>query len=128
MEHALVTTTVTEEPKRVVTIGVTEHDAVLALGMKPVGVTDWYGDQPYATWPWAGQQIVFLQNAFYDGEAIAYQDGLSTAFLTDLGFTIPPQLDDYTTNDEQASIPMEQLVPALADTLAGRGPAVISSS
>ena len=45
------------EPERVVTVGVTEHDTVLALGVLPVGVTDWYGDQPFATWPWAQDEL-----------------------------------------------------------------------
>jgi iron complex transport system substrate-binding protein len=200
----------------VVSVGYTEHDALLALGITPVAVTDWYGDQPHATWPWAqdelgaaepellsladgfqyeriaaldpdlivgansgmdeaaydrlseiaptiahpagaeayfsqwdeqarligaavgqaaevdeliagikadfataaaahpefeGTPIVFLQNAFYDGEAIAYPDGLSTAFLTDLGFTIPPELGPFDRDGEgaQAYIPLEQL-------------------
>ena len=57
----------------------------------------------------AGTSIVFLQNAFYDGDAIAYQDGLSTAFLTDLGFTVPPEIDDFETEGGQAFIPLEQL-------------------
>ena len=214
VEHALGVTEIPAEPQRVVTIGVTEQDAVLALGVEPVGVTEWYGDLPYATWPWAldelgdatpevlhavdsfdyeriaalepdliigtnagideqsyellsaiaptiahpagaplyfsrwddqsrligqalgredemeaiiagidaqfaeaaaahpefaGQSIIFLQNAFYDGEAIAYQDGLSTEFLTDLGFVIPPELDEFATPEGQAYIPMEQL-------------------
>lgn len=213
VEHALGATTIEAEPQRVVTVGVTEQDTVLALGVTPVGVTDWYGDQPYATWPWAQDELgdaqpevltttdgfdyeaiaaldpdliigtnagieddsyakltaiaptiahpadaplyfspwddqarligaalgrsdemeaiiadidaqfadaaaahpefdavsaVFLQNAFYDGNAIAYQEGLSTDFLTDLGFTIPAVLDDFAT-DGQAYIPMEQL-------------------
>ena len=55
------------------------------------------------------QPIVFLQNAFYDGAAIAYQDGLSTEFLTDLGFTIPAELDDFEPEGGQAYIPLEQL-------------------
>jgi iron complex transport system substrate-binding protein len=214
VEHALGVTTIPAEPERVVTVGVTEQDAVLALGIKPVGVTEWYGDQPYATWPWAqdelgdaepvvlttadgfdyeaiaaldpdliigtnagideesyellsaiaptiahpagaqlyfspwddqsrligralgretqmeklisdlegrfaelaadhpefaGTKIVFLQNAFYDGQAIAYQDGLSTAFLTDLGFTIPSEIDAYESEGGQAYIPLERL-------------------
>ena len=176
-------------------MGLTEHDSVLALGVTPVGVTDWYGDQPFATWPWAqdelgaseptvlvnkdgldyegiaaldpdlivgtnaglddesygkltaiaptiahpkdaplyfspwddqfrligaalgkdaeataiiddidaqfaaaraahpefaGKMAIFLQNAIYDGSAIAYQKGLSTEFLTDLGFDSRP--------------------------------------
>ncbi|MBB2892481.1 ABC transporter substrate-binding protein [Flexivirga oryzae] len=53
VKHAFGTTTVEKQPTRIVTVGVTEQDFVLALGVKPVGVTDWYGDQPYAMWPWA---------------------------------------------------------------------------
>jgi iron complex transport system substrate-binding protein len=58
-----------------------------------------------------GTDVAFLQNAFYEGEAIAYQEGLSTDFLTDLGFTIPPVLDDFVRDAEgsQAFIPLEQL-------------------
>lgn len=213
VEHALGETTIPSEPQRVVTVGVTEQDTVLALGIAPIAVTDWYGDQPYATWPWAqdelgdaqpdvlttgdglqferiaalepdlivgtnaglengdydtlseiaptiahpvdaplyfspwddqarliaaalgrseqmeqiiadiegsfaearaehpefeGVSAVFLQNAFSDGSAIAYQEGLSTKFLTDLGFTIPAVLDDFAT-EGQAYIPLEQL-------------------
>jgi iron complex transport system substrate-binding protein len=51
--HRYGTTTVERAPKRIVTVGQTEQDVVLALGQQPVGVTDWYGDQPDATWPWA---------------------------------------------------------------------------
>ena len=57
----------------------------------------------------AGVQVAFLQNAFYDGNAIAYQDGLSTDFLTDLGFEIPAVLDDFESEGGQAYIPLEQL-------------------
>lgn len=214
VEHALGTTVIESEPERVVTVGVTEQDTLLALGVVPVGITDWYGDQPFGTWPWAqealgdaepvlldtadgfqfeqiaalepdlivgtnagmdatayaqlsaiaptiahpkgaptyfapwqdqdrligralgreaeieeliagveeqfaaaaaahpefaGTSAVFLQNAFYDGQAIAYQDGLSTAFLTDLGFVVPPELDAFESDGGQAYIPLEQL-------------------
>lgn len=213
VEHALGTTTIDAEPLRIVTVGVTEQDTVLALGIVPVGVTEWYGDQPYATWPWAtealgdgepvvlstsdglqyeqiaaldpdliigtnagldeasyetlsaiaptiahpvdsdryfspwddqarligaalgrseemeqiisdiedafaeaaaehpefdGVSVAFLQNAVYDGQVIAYQEGLSTKFLTDLGFTIPASLDQFAT-EGQAYIPLEQI-------------------
>jgi iron complex transport system substrate-binding protein len=56
----------------------------------------------------ADTSVVFLQNAFYDGAAIAYQEGLSTEFLTDLGFTVPAEIDEFAT-EGQAYIPMEQL-------------------
>ncbi|MEP9364367.1 ABC transporter substrate-binding protein [Nocardioides sp. CN2-186] len=53
VEHRYGTTVVPEAPERVVTVGVTEQDIVLQLGVVPVGVTEWYGEQPDATWPWA---------------------------------------------------------------------------
>jgi iron complex transport system substrate-binding protein len=214
VEHALGVTEIEAAPERVVSVGYTEQDTLLALGITPVAVTDWYGDQPYATWPWAQDElgdaqpevltvadgfqyeriadldpdlivgtnagidaesyavlsdiaptiahpagappwfsqwddqsrliaqavgreaamdeiiadiddrfaeaaadhpefastsVAFLQNAFYDGEAIAYQEGLSTDFLTDLGFGIPEELDAYAPEEGQAYIPLEQL-------------------
>lgn len=214
VEHALGTTVVPAEPQRVVSVGLTEHDTLLALGITPVAVTEWYGEQPFATWPWAqdelggatpevlstddgiqferivalapdliigtnagldqdaydrlsaiaptiahpktsplyfapwddqarligqavgrsdeteaviadveqqfaaaaaahpefaGKNVIFLQNAFYDGNAIAYQNGLSTEFLTDLGFVVPAELDAFATDGGQAYVPMEHL-------------------
>lgn len=217
VEHAYGETTIPSEPKRVVTVGVTEQDAVWSLGVKPVGVTEWYGDHPYAAWPWArdalgdseptvlttadglqfekiaslnpdliigtnagmtdrdytklsdiaptlahsgdysvyfepwdvqalqigkalGKQeeveeqiaavkaqfaaaaaahpefgatkIVFLQNQISDGSAIAYQEGLSTDFLTELGFVVPEEINEFAPDDGsggQAYIPLENL-------------------
>jgi iron complex transport system substrate-binding protein len=54
---------------------------------------------------------VLLQNAVYEGSLIAYQDGLSTDFLTDLGCVVPPSIDDYASDASgggQAYIPLEQ--------------------
>jgi iron complex transport system substrate-binding protein len=51
--HDLGETVVPTVPARVVSVGVTEQDFLLALGVVPVAVTDWYGDQPHAIWPWA---------------------------------------------------------------------------
>lgn len=53
VEHRFGTTTVPEEPQRVVSVGLTEQDVLLQLGIVPVAVTEWYGEQPDATWPWA---------------------------------------------------------------------------
>lgn len=39
--------------KRIVSVGYHEQDFLYALGLAPVGVHDWFGDYPYATWPWA---------------------------------------------------------------------------
>ena len=51
--HKYGDTVVPAEPKRVVVVGFTEQDILLALGVAPVATTEWYGEQPYAVWPWA---------------------------------------------------------------------------
>lgn len=53
VEHRLGETVVPEQPERVVSVGVSEQDILLELGVVPVGITEWYGEQPDATWPWA---------------------------------------------------------------------------
>jgi iron complex transport system substrate-binding protein len=55
--HAFGTTTVPSAPQRIVSVGVTEQDPLLALGAVPIAVTEWYGEQPYATWPWATSRL-----------------------------------------------------------------------
>jgi iron complex transport system substrate-binding protein len=57
VEHKLGVTTVPARPKRIVVIGLSEQDVVLELGYKPVATTEWYGDQPYAVWPWAREAL-----------------------------------------------------------------------
>jgi iron complex transport system substrate-binding protein len=57
LEHRNGTTQLPAAPQRVVTVGYSDQDPVLALGVRPVGVTDWYGDYPDATWPWAQDEL-----------------------------------------------------------------------
>ncbi|MDQ0383545.1 iron complex transport system substrate-binding protein [Streptomyces sp. DSM 42143] len=58
VEHAFGTTKVTEAPKRVVSVGYTDDQTVLAFGIKPVGMVDQYpnpaGQSPdiNTQWPW----------------------------------------------------------------------------
>lgn len=52
VEHKYGSTTIDAEPKKVVTLGLSDQDAVLALGVKPVGSVDWFKEQPYGKWPW----------------------------------------------------------------------------
>ena len=51
IEHALGETTIEEEPTRVATLGWTDHDHVLALGVVPVGATKitWGGNEAGST-------------------------------------------------------------------------------
>lgn len=57
VEHKYGETEIAAEPQRVVTVGLSDHDYALALGVVPVAVTDWYGDYPYAAWPWAADAL-----------------------------------------------------------------------
>lgn len=52
IKHARGSTTIEAKPERVVTIGYTDHETVLALGTVPVGVVDWFSERPYGDWPW----------------------------------------------------------------------------
>ncbi|MFF7650997.1 iron-siderophore ABC transporter substrate-binding protein [Streptomyces sp. NPDC007983] len=58
VEHAFGSTKIAEAPKRVVSLGYTDDQAMLALGVKPVGMVDQYpnpaGKEPdiNTQWPW----------------------------------------------------------------------------
>ncbi len=51
--HLFGQTVIKAPPQRVVSAGYTEQDDLLAVGVVPVAVTNWFGDQPFAVWPWA---------------------------------------------------------------------------
>ncbi|MDY7106422.1 MAG: iron-siderophore ABC transporter substrate-binding protein, partial [Actinomycetota bacterium] len=79
IEHKYGTTTIEAEPTRVVSVGYNDQDDLLALGVIPVGIRDWYGEQPYAVWPWAQDELgdaepEVLSNAELNFEAIAALD------------------------------------------------------
>ncbi|MFC5220515.1 iron-siderophore ABC transporter substrate-binding protein [Streptomyces coerulescens] len=62
VEHAFGSTTVTKAPKRVVSVGYTDDQTILAFGIKPVGMVDQYpnpaGRSPdiNTQWPWVKDQ------------------------------------------------------------------------
>ncbi|MCW2756747.1 MAG: putative transporter substrate-binding protein [Nocardioidaceae bacterium] len=53
IKHKFGSTELTKAPARVVCVGLVEQDALLALGIVPVGVTKWFGDAPGQIFPWA---------------------------------------------------------------------------
>ena len=57
IKHKYGKTEVSGTPGRVVTVGFTDGDYVLALGVAPVAVREWFGEKPYATWPWARDEL-----------------------------------------------------------------------
>lgn len=57
VKHRFGQTTVPAPPKRVVSAGLTGQDDLLALGIVPIAVTNWWGDQPFGVWPWAQPKL-----------------------------------------------------------------------
>jgi iron complex transport system substrate-binding protein len=55
--HLFGQTVIKEPPKRVVSAGYTEQDDLLGVGVVPIAVTNWFGDQPFAVWPWAQPKL-----------------------------------------------------------------------
>ena len=55
--HLFGQTVIKEPPKRVVSAGYTEQDDLLAVGVVPIAVTNWFGNQPFAVWPWAQPKL-----------------------------------------------------------------------
>ena len=114
MEHAFGATEIAAEPERVVTVGLTEQDTVLALGVAPVGVTEWYGEQPYATWPWAQDEL-----GDATPEVLSQADGLQieriAALEPDLILGLNAGLDDTTYAQ------LSEIAPTVADAEGAEG-------
>lgn len=51
--HRFGNTHIASPPQRIVSVGYHEQDFLYALGIVPVGVHDWFGGRPFATWVWA---------------------------------------------------------------------------
>ena len=57
VKHVFGETKIPAPPKRVVSAGFTEQDDLLALGVVPIAVTDWFGGEPFGVWPWAQPKL-----------------------------------------------------------------------
>lgn len=53
IDHRFGTTRISGTPERVVSLSFIGHDFLLALGIEPVALRDWYGGHPRGVWPWA---------------------------------------------------------------------------
>lgn len=77
IEHRHGSTEIAAEPQRVVTVGFTDHDPVLALGVVPVGATVWITETELPEWSAAalaeagGEEPTLLPVAEIDFEAVA---------------------------------------------------------
>ncbi|MGY1745963.1 iron-siderophore ABC transporter substrate-binding protein [Blastococcus sp. SYSU D00695] len=76
IEHAYGETEIPEEPQRVVSLGYTEQDAILAFGVVPVAVRYAFGPEDDVFFPWADDaagdaDVTILPRAEVDPEQIA---------------------------------------------------------
>ena len=71
--HKYGKTTVESEPKRVVTVGYTDQDPVLALGVVPVGVGDFLGGYKWRERPWAQDALKGAEPAVVSGQEINFE-------------------------------------------------------
>jgi iron complex transport system substrate-binding protein len=129
IEHKYGETTIEDRPERVVSVGFTDQDAILALGVVPVGIRDWYGEQPNAVWPWAqdelgGEEPVVLAATEINLEAVAALEpdvilGLSSgmteaeyADLSEIAPTVTQSADfvDYGMPWQEATITIGEVL------------------
>lgn len=112
IEHKYGSLTLDEAPERVVSVGYTDQDTLLALGVVPVGIRDWFGDQPNATWPWAtaalgGAEPLVLDSAEINYEAVA---GLRPDLI--VGVSSGMTEEEYSTlNDIAPTLPQTDEFP-----------------
>ena len=73
VEHKFGRTTIEREPKRVVTVGYTDQDAVLTLGVVPVGVGDFLGGYKWRERPWAQAALGGARPAVVGGQEVNFE-------------------------------------------------------
>jgi iron complex transport system substrate-binding protein len=61
VKHIFGETKIPAPPKRVVSAGFTEQDDLLAVGVVPIAVTDWFGGEPFGVWPWSQPKLGVAQ-------------------------------------------------------------------
>jgi iron complex transport system substrate-binding protein len=104
VKHVFGETKIPAPPKRVVSAGFTEHDDLLAVGVVPIAVTDWFGGEPFAVWPWAQPRLGGAQPV-----VLSLTDGIQVdqiaALKPDLILAINAGLDQDTYTKLSAIAP-----------------------
>ncbi len=55
--HAYGETVLSSVPEKVISVGYAEHETLLALGVVPVALRNWFGDMPYGTGSWVPENV-----------------------------------------------------------------------
>lgn len=107
--HAFGETRIPAPPTKVVSAGLTDADDLLALGVVPIAVTDWFGAEPFGVWPWAQPKLGGAQPL-----VLSLADGIQidqiTALAPDLIVATDAGLDEETYNR------LTTIAPTIAQT------------
>ncbi|AGZ44716.1 ABC transporter substrate-binding protein [Actinoplanes friuliensis] len=104
--HQFGSTTVEEAPKTVVSLGWGDADVLLALGVVPVGILDWFQAWPTGVGPWAQPKLNGAKPTILKGPEINFE---SVA-------TLRPDLVTFTKSDNVKATwdQLEKLAPTLS--------------
>jgi iron complex transport system substrate-binding protein len=108
IEHKYGRTTVDAEPTRVVSVGFSDQDTVLAFDVAPVGIREWYGEQPYATWPWAQEALGDAKPTVLGSAEIEFEKVAALEPDLIVGLSSGMTESDYTT--------LSKIAPTLAQS------------
>jgi iron complex transport system substrate-binding protein len=92
VEHKFGSTEIQEQPERVVTVGYTDQDAVLAFGVVPTGVGDFLGGYNWRERPWAQEALGGAEPEVVGGQEINFE--AVAAQRPDLIFAINAGLEE----------------------------------
>ncbi|MBJ3786201.1 ABC transporter substrate-binding protein [Devosia sediminis] len=108
LTHAKGEITIAAEPQRVLSLGLNDQDFLYALGVAPVAVHEWWGEQPYATWPWAEEARL----------ALSAEPAVLMAYEADLEWIAAQKPDlivaTYYELDEATYELLSQIAPVVA--------------
>ncbi len=109
VKHMFGETKIPGPPKRVVSAGYTEQDDLLAVGVVPVAITNWWGDQPFGVWPWATPKLGGAQPEVLD---------LSNGIQIDRISALAPDLIVATNAgvDEETYKKLSEIAPTIAQS------------
>jgi len=103
VEHKYGSTEVSGNPERVVSVGYNDQDTLLAFGVAPVGVREWFGEYPSATWPWAQDELGDADPEIVaDAESINFEAVANAAPDLIVGVSSGMTREDYDTLSEIA--------------------------
>src|SRR6202165_712907 len=111
VKHICGETKIPAPPKRVVSAGFTEQDDLLAVGVVPIAVTDWFGSEPFGVWPWAQPKLGGAQPV-----VLSLADGIQVDQIASLKPDLIVATDAGLDQDTYTKL------AAIAPTIAQSGP------